>query len=130
MRISDWSSDVCSSDLLRRKRACPARSADARREGRRCCHPQSADLAGFGRRARCEAGELEYQRRVSPTCRSIGRSEEHTSELQSLMRISYAVFCLKKKKHTRKNHGQTGRRQRTDKHKTEHKTMMSTTCAS
>src|SRR3546814_2808252 len=31
-------------------------------------------------------------------CRSLGRSEEHTSELQSLMRISYAVFCLKKKK--------------------------------
>src|SRR3546814_4479901 len=33
---------------------------------------------------------------------SAGRSEEHTSELQSLMRISYAVFCLKKKKHTKK----------------------------
>src|SRR3546814_2635696 len=32
----------------------------------------------------------------------IGRSEEHTSELQSLMRISYAVFCLKKKKNTNK----------------------------
>src|SRR3546814_10753700 len=32
-----------------------------------------------------------------------GRSEEHTSELQSLMRISYAVFCLKKKKHTTHN---------------------------
>src|SRR3546814_9812560 len=31
----------------------------------------------------------------------LGRSEEHTSELQSLMRISYAVFCLKKKKNTR-----------------------------
>src|SRR3546814_9730215 len=33
----------------------------------------------------------------------VGRSEEHTSELQSLMRISYAVFCLKKKKNTRTN---------------------------
>src|SRR3546814_3035731 len=33
------------------------------------------------------------------TCRKYGRSEEHTSELQSLMRISYAVFCLKKKTH-------------------------------
>src|SRR3546814_6526633 len=33
----------------------------------------------------------------------VGRSEEHTSELQSLMRISYAVFCLKKKKHTQAN---------------------------
>src|SRR3546814_1899868 len=36
--------------------------------------------------------------------RSIGRSEEHTSELQSLMRISYAVLCLKKKKHTKSTH--------------------------
>src|SRR3546814_4685230 len=36
-----------------------------------------------------------------PSCRSlVRRSEEHTSELQSLMRISYAVFCLKKKKNT------------------------------
>src|SRR3546814_2323277 len=34
--------------------------------------------------------------------RAAGRSEEHTSELQSLMRISYAVFCLKKKKHKQK----------------------------
>src|SRR3546814_9097082 len=34
---------------------------------------------------------------------AINRSEEHTSELQSLMRISYAVFCLKKKKNTRKS---------------------------
>src|SRR3546814_4107497 len=33
-----------------------------------------------------------------PKCRPLARSEEHTSELQSLMRISYAVFCLKKKK--------------------------------
>src|SRR3546814_1540942 len=36
------------------------------------------------------------------TVRQVGRSEEHTSELQSLMRISYAVFCLKKKKHHKK----------------------------
>src|SRR3546814_15822121 len=35
-----------------------------------------------------------------------GRSEEYTSELQSLMRISYAVFCLKKKKRNRRNNGQ------------------------
>src|SRR3546814_8689333 len=34
----------------------------------------------------------------------VGRSEEHTSELQSLMRISYAVFCLKKKKTNKKHH--------------------------
>src|SRR3546814_6671635 len=47
---------------------------------------------------------------VAPSLRNLGssalksmRSEEHTSELQSLMRISYAVFCLKKKKHTHNN---------------------------
>src|SRR3546814_7660201 len=40
------------------------------------------------------------RRPPSSTTRSLGRSEEHTSELQSLMRISYAVFCLKKKKTT------------------------------
>src|SRR3546814_4343351 len=39
--------------------------------------------------------------------RLAGRSEEHTSELQSLMRISYAVFCLKKKKHQKKQHKDT-----------------------
>src|SRR3546814_9042379 len=38
-----------------------------------------------------------YARRVNHQCDDVGRSEEHTSELQSLMRISYAVFCLKKK---------------------------------
>src|SRR3546814_6911464 len=36
--------------------------------------------------------------RIEAAFKSLGRSEEHTSELQSLMRISYAVFCLKKKK--------------------------------
>src|SRR3546814_3717009 len=73
MRISDWSSDVCSSDLSVR-----ARRADRRR-------------AGAHRRR---------QRRGSACIREADaslRSEEHTSELQSLMRISYAVFCLKKK---------------------------------
>src|SRR3546814_3293288 len=43
------------------------------------------------------------------------RSEEHTSELQSLMRISYAVFCLKKKKHTTKQHAQALIQSSTDK---------------
>src|SRR3546814_1922052 len=40
---------------------------------------------------------LRAPARPAPRCRDRGRSEEHTSELQSLMRISYAVFCLKKK---------------------------------
>src|SRR3546814_19400555 len=41
---------------------------------------------------------LDYDMRIAEPLRVAGRSEEHTSELQSLMRISYAVFCLKKKK--------------------------------
>src|SRR3546814_5555569 len=50
--------------------------------------------AGF----RSYASKLEMQRRRGVTLEVLQRSEEHTSELQSLMRISYAVFCLKKKK--------------------------------
>src|SRR3546814_2666389 len=55
------------------------------------------------RRVTCRSGDAAG---TSPHTRDFrprlaaGRSEEHTSELQSLMRISYAVFCLKKKKHT------------------------------
>src|SRR3546814_4268421 len=45
----------------------------------------------------------EVHHRVSRAERKVNRSEEHTSELQSLMRISYAVFCLKKKKKNTKN---------------------------
>src|SRR3546814_2607672 len=59
-----------------------------------------------GRRARFSSGlsVLDFMKRTSflaldPTSLARIRSEEHTSELQSLMRISYAVFCLKKKKH-------------------------------
>src|SRR3546814_7869530 len=46
--------------------------------------------------------EVRHRRSASSSARSPDRSEEHTSELQSLMRISYAVFCLKKKKKKRK----------------------------
>src|SRR3546814_6033305 len=53
------------------------------------------------RHPRLEAGERAHQVRVGE------RSEEHTSELQSLMRISYAVFCLKKKKHTKQTYTTT-----------------------
>src|SRR3546814_3915701 len=119
MRISDWSSDVCSSDLLffRWKGwwGTPAafRSPGAETEPRialiarlSAAHAESLPtdpaepplLAG---------GTLE---RFSGTpirpvvagqhFGTAERSEEHTSELQSLMRISYAVFCLKKKKKT------------------------------
>src|SRR3546814_1771652 len=111
MRISDWSSDVCSSDLAV------------------FTFPVPLDAAFVGLRATI-AGEtlcaqIQAKRQASETygdaiaqghsavllsapepgvlCTSLGnlkpgeRSEEHTSELQSLMRISYAVFCLKKK---------------------------------
>src|SRR3546814_5947453 len=50
---------------------------------------------GRGRHGRCGRRDAEG---VAPMAGRQGRSEEHTSELQSLMRISYAVFCLKKKK--------------------------------
>src|SRR3546814_9152574 len=96
MRISDWSSDVCSSDL----------AVDLLRQ--HCQHLLCAgqrrlvigNVDGLARggqplysateQRHLAAQSLERSRRI--------RSEEHTSELQSLMRISYAVFCLKKKK--------------------------------
>src|SRR3546814_9732155 len=82
MRISYWSSDVCSSDLsLSQRAAQPGIPAPLRK--RPPARPRRLLLS---RRARGD-----FVRRAA-------RSEEHTSELQSLMRISYAVFCLKKKK--------------------------------
>src|SRR3546814_6879746 len=103
MRISDWSSDVCSSDLqhllhvARRDRLAglPLGSKAAKRGlfgridalgGR--LGAQCADRAIFAPKQRKWIIAVEVHR--------IARSEAHTSELQSLMRISYAVFCLKK----------------------------------
>src|SRR3546814_2953103 len=59
-------------------------------------------ISRAGRRGRASArpGSGRRRRKAGRSCRTDGRSEEHTSELQSLMRISYAVFCLKKKKKT------------------------------
>src|SRR3546814_6207595 len=111
MRISDWSSDVCSSDLNHAGRA------------------ELADLVAgqrlpvalvLGRHVAADRGDTEAEQTrcfrgrddLVVQCRGdvLGdamkrlpariRSEEHTSELQSLMRSSYAVFCLKKKKDT------------------------------
>src|SRR3546814_6227872 len=163
MRISDWSSDVCSSDLanLHRRRGADigarrhgGKVARIKKKGARTCRPGTAgaDIGG-DRHRRCQyvADDLPHGRIKAAGCikpqdyqwctpfgsvpQSVGnvgrarrpdravyiknnrrrtrlgskqedtreqyrndRSEEHTSELQSLMRISYAVFCLKKKK--------------------------------
>src|SRR3546814_2526154 len=139
MRMSDWSSDVCSSDLKRlrcldRREPAPRfRRCIMRRDpvARRIGHQREAAII-FGTLARVDAAagkqveqqvdlsmrevERDAAQRLEPRGRiadrddvadpalgvpprvdreTIGRSEEHTSELQSLMRISYAVFCLK-----------------------------------
>src|SRR3546814_9815341 len=127
MRISDWSSDVCSSDLLfmdhrvigdgllevgllllTRQLAVQQKIADVHEVAllgqfldRITAVQQNALVAidegdlrftGAGRRVARIVGEIARL--------SVQRSEEHTSELQSLMRNSYAVFCLKKKNTT------------------------------
>src|SRR3546814_2002873 len=127
MRMSDWSSDVCSSDLLSNVSQCAGTAfrvagrqpaggrSGAGVEGRQ---PDGPPLhRGLRRRpalshlpeVRLRPGQLwppcgrwaPLDRLPCHQCsalRAASRSEEHTSELQSLMRISYAVFCLKKKK--------------------------------
>src|SRR3546814_10889369 len=115
MRISDWSSDVCSSDLvlgegdalvdLTRFHIAVEQHVGQRRFG------GPGGVRGFEPLGRLGiilrligelAGEEIIDRRVGRRHQPRFRSEEHTSELQSLMRISYAVFCLKKKKNTKK----------------------------
>src|SRR3546814_1512048 len=109
MRISVWSSDVCSSDLLQHREGLRRRAARREPPGRRRrLHHRAAAAAGKGECAAGSEGAGVSTRRLYPcNCRPgacprdpLARSEEHTSELQSLMRISYAVFCLKKKKYT------------------------------
>src|SRR3546814_1818598 len=131
MRISDWSSDVCSADLpvevfgagqrqlqqgaravLRRLAAHGLGAVEGEREGggHRCRRRQPRDLpvapaallaleVPEGEVDGIARGPRRQQRLQAVAVESFGegRSEEHTSELQSLMRISYAVFCLKKK---------------------------------
>src|SRR3546814_5448918 len=112
MRISDWSSDVCSSDLLLR--------ADRGQAGNQHQFVGGRQLHHLARRQQRAGGLLtghhdmaepwreavpgivtlrtQFGRGAARVADSLGRalvrSEEHTSELQSLMRISYAVFCL------------------------------------
>src|SRR3546814_7369351 len=112
MRISDWSSDVCSSDLPD-----SPRNADGlrglERGGRDAgtgtglyrqvrFRPSDARSGGAGAWGGVDACQPLSSGKGQPArtaVRRVGqRSEEHTSELQSIMRISYAVFCLKKKK--------------------------------
>src|SRR3546814_4753088 len=97
MRISDWSSDVCSSDLRSRLAAL----LDDGQEGLDVVQPIEFILPRCGRHSR-ECSRLSRSRgrtNLRMFAERAARSEEHTSELQSLMRISYAVFCLKKKKY-------------------------------
>src|SRR3546814_5918656 len=105
MRISDWSSDVCSSDLLQSQLSVSARphrhrliSDDgAGRRGRRWLAPAAGTRQS--RRAQ-DVFDGDVDGRTCCADPDPRRSEEHTSELQSLMRISYAVFCWKKKNKT------------------------------
>src|SRR3546814_4092557 len=126
MRISDWSSDVCSSDLVEALRQLLQLARQFGITGKLQATWRGCAAAGE-RQLREQAGEggLHRQiglrlmpRRPDPQAAidhrqlqrdgrrlqtqgdtaTIERSEEHTSELQSLMRISYDVFCLKKKK--------------------------------
>src|SRR3546814_9841618 len=91
MRISDWSSDVCSSDLrVREQGVLDLSRVDV--EGARHDH---VVLAVHDEQVALVVEVADFAR-VEPA-----RSEEHTSELQSLMRISYAVFCLKKKNNSK-----------------------------
>src|SRR3546814_3176770 len=113
MRISDWSSDVCSSDLAAGSEKRGGRPIEGRGPHRRHGRRRGQRCAG-ARRRRCRhrdglrhrCGDRKRWRdaaegrsgRYRARAPAERRSEEHTSELQSLMRISYAVFCLKKKK--------------------------------
>src|SRR3546814_10623815 len=101
MRISDWSSDVCSSDL----RHLPPEERRRRRRGGvvPLLRPRGSPSTCLKPYRRCGATTRRVSSSAAPTSpassspNAVSRSEEHTSELQSLMRISYAVFCLKKK---------------------------------
>src|SRR3546814_3922784 len=101
MRISDWSSDVCSSDLGRAVRALGFKAAPGRHRERRKAAPlqinRATGAAGLGRchgAAHCADGR-------NLTDEAHGRADGHTSELQSLMRSSYAVFCSTNKQDVR-----------------------------
>src|SRR3546814_3262072 len=114
MRISDWSSDVCSSDLAAHQQLFGFQAEEQR--GAQC---DDECAVSQGERPTFENSLHERRVSIDQLCdchhgnraehrgrpdRTAPRSEEHTSELQSLMRNSYAVFCLKKKQHNNTNH--------------------------
>src|SRR3546814_3419174 len=100
MRISDWSSDVCSSDLPKKGRGSPRPFLSRFRDTARGYRSFRRPRRGLRRAAPAIpwADQTEKAAQVSRrrTPRGRDRSDEHTSELQSLMRNSYAVFCLQK----------------------------------
>src|SRR3546814_5606644 len=129
MRISDWSSDVCSSDLLERQRLFgvllmpPVSENDTVAE---LCDSIGCRYVRMGSAAldtpehMVASNDREAVRAATQYLIGEGhrrRSEEHTSELQSLMRISYAVFCSKKKictpNHNQYNHTHSPNNQQT-----------------
>src|SRR3546814_3397841 len=118
MRISDWSSDVCSSDLGARADHQLALVGltdigvdrvghdDARKDRlhrfrdqrlQRVAFQRQSDMRHVEHDAAVPGGGDSDAFRCDEAPRRLDRSEEHTSELQSLMRISYAVYCLKTK---------------------------------
>src|SRR3546814_10465128 len=123
MRISDWSSDVCSSDLcshplIPNQQCLKVREIQYDAHGLKTGHGDwqafYSDIQGYTHQpgVRNVLRIRRYERQPVPADASRyayvldmvvesaqERSEEHTSELQSLMRTSYAVFCLKKKHH-------------------------------
>src|SRR3546814_3404543 len=118
MRISDWSSDVCSSDLAKDAILGQRRETVVADRDDLVAHRIAGDMLlefvphgitldiMIGDRDRIDARRhhpvdaVKHGIQFVQHARPPGRSEEHTSELQPLMRISYAVFCLKKKTHT------------------------------
>src|SRR3546814_5230732 len=108
MRIMDWRSSVCSSDLAPLEKLGTEISLGARRRSLDKANPDEEPGVRFlddlelACATRAQLLVSDEKLSIPPTeCRSIDdvreRSEEHTSELQSLMRTSYAIFCLKKK---------------------------------
>src|SRR3546814_4675112 len=113
MRISEWSSDVCSSDLVPAQKLSHRGAIDCTRELKALTEdtPHRPKLAGLdlGFDPLGHDVDVELARDLDQSLdkHHRWRSEEHTSELQSLMRISYAVFCLKQKKRTQADKTQT-----------------------